>query len=125
MCREISETLSTCVVFRNVENFPPTGEREGSAPRFEDGRIPAGTARVLSTSWTWEQFWPQKAFVEEHIDTIRRRVLWVSVTKDLRRKSADSSEHAPLLPQSSSALVPSTTGDGGEEDVFGLGGGLD
>ena len=87
------------------------------ACRNRDGTIPQGTARVFSTNWSWEQFWPREAFAEPHLSAIRRRVLWVNIKKDVRRRPVD-----PLPAESSGAAVGDTYD---EEDPMGHGFGVD
>ena len=53
--------------------------------RNKDGAIPMRTPRIITTNWSWETFWPQAMFLKEHRAAIQRRVIWVPVTKDLRR----------------------------------------
>lgn len=104
-----------------------------------DGLLPAGVPRVFSTNHQWPDFWPH--LKSEHVAAIKRRVLWVNVEHDLRRNP--QADRAPLAPQASQASqasqpprppavypqledremfgVPLPT----QDDVFGLGGGLD
>ena len=49
------------------------------------GAIPMRAPRIITTNWSWETFWPQAMFLKEHRAAIQRRVIWVPVTKDLRR----------------------------------------
>ena len=53
-------------------------------------------ARIFTTNWTWEEFWPQDAFKKQHIEAVRRRVLWVSVCQPLPRHCRPA--RPPLLP---------------------------
>ena len=53
--------------------------------RNKDGTIPAGVARILTTNWPWESFWPPEAFQAQHVNAIRRRVLWVNVLQPCPR----------------------------------------
>ena len=90
------------------------------ACRNRDGLIPAGTPRIISTNWSWSAFWPHEAGCEEHAGAIRRRVLWVDVSKDVRRlprdhamASADEVKHLLVIEEDE------------EEDPFGHGRGFD
>ena len=90
------------------------------ACRNRDGTIPRGTARVFSTNWSWEQFWPREAFAEPHAGAIRRRILWVNIKKDVRRRPVEPPPF-PLPLQSPHKVV----GDVEDEDPMGHGFGLD
>ncbi|CAE7436945.1 unnamed protein product, partial [Symbiodinium natans] len=80
--------------------------------RNRDGRVPKGTPRIFSTNWEYDQFFPADAKLTQNQEAIRRRILWVTVDRDLRINAAPA---APL------PLEPLTSD---EEDVFGHGGQL-
>jgi hypothetical protein len=85
------------------------------ACRNKDGCIPFGTPRIFSTNWRWAQFWPRDALTGVHAKAIKRRVLWVSVSKDLR-KDVITNVSRPGLPLSTAYE---------EDDPFENGFGLD
>ena len=71
------------------------------ACRNRDCNTPKGTPRILSTNWSRRAFFPHETFLEEHLDAIERRHLWVEVKKDIRKTSPSQS-----LASSSSASPP-------------------
>ena len=79
--------------------------------RNADGYIPRGTPRVFSTNWPWEQFWPHEAFNQVHAGAIRRRVAWVRVKTDVRRRDKNKVPSHPVC-------LPAADED---EDPFGHG----
>lgn len=83
--------------------------------RNRDGHIPAGTPRIFSTNWSWGTFWPREVALEDHAEAIRRRILWIDVTRDLRKIASEVK--LPLVEQQGAAP---DEGDF-EEDVFGFG----
>ena len=83
------------------------------ACRNRDGFIPSGTPRILSTNWSWNTFWPREVALEDHADAIRRRILWIDVTRDMRKNSEPSHPEEPLeLP------VEEQRSSDPEEDAF-------
>ena len=93
--------------------------------RNRDGNIPKGTPRILSTNWSRPAFFPQEAFLEEHLDAIERRHLWVEVRKDIRRMNpsqsmaSSSTASTPPLPIQASA-GDTDEGEIEEENPFGF-----
>jgi hypothetical protein len=79
--------------------------------RNRDGNIPKGTPRILSTNWSRPAFFPHEAFLEEHLDAIERRHLWVEVKKDIRKTSPSQS-----LASSSFASPPSLPVQGSDRE---------
>ena len=77
--------------------------------RNRDGVIPAGTPRIFSTNWKWDRFWPREASDEQHAVAIRRRVLWVPVKGDLRRRPYDVAQ--PTLPEIEPLSAPGSVDD--------------
>ena len=111
----------TCFVEREIDDVKGLLDVEKGRDvvcRNRDGFIPRGTPRIFSTNWPWELFWPREALCSAHSTAIVRRVLWIHVTADLRLGATTHDDVAD-------ALDDAAAGCYGEEDVFGLGPGLD
>ena len=61
--------------------------------RHRDGRLPSSTVRIFSSNWSWAQFWPPEINLELHAEAISRRVLWVQLDKDIRKKFLNAEQH--------------------------------
>ena len=81
------------------------------ACRNLDGTIPRDTARIFSTNWPWDLFWPAEARSKTHAPAIKRRVLWIHVESDLRRAANTSDDKK----------VTQRKPHDDEEDPFGFG----
>lgn len=57
--------------------------------RNNNGKIPQGTPRIFTTNYPFEEFWPRDLLKADHIESIRRRMMWVSCAGDLRNFSPD------------------------------------
>ncbi len=88
--------------------------------RNKDGCIPQGTPRIFSTNWPWEQLWPRDALAGAHAKAIKRRVMWVSVSVDLRKTVVPQASPSGGPPAAELPVV-----DEFEEDPFGHGRGFD
>ena len=114
-----------CFAERDVDDAKALIDLEKSRDvtcRNKDGHIYRGTPRVLSTNWCWEQFWPSTAFADAHAWAIKRRVLWVNVTTDVRKIAAVPTSMPGLVATSSaSTIVPELVVSEEEEDPLGLG----
>ena len=60
------------------------------ACRNKDSFIPVGVPRVFSTKWSWDELWPQAATKRVHAGAISRRIIWVDITRDIRRPDSSS-----------------------------------
>ena len=95
----------------NVKSLLDLEETRDIGCRDRDGNIPKGTPRILSTNWSRPAFFPHEAFLEEHVDAIERRHLWVEVKKDIRKTSPSQS-----LASSSFASPPPLPVQGSDQE---------
>jgi len=62
--------------------------------RNSNGRIPQGTPRIFTTNYSWQEFWPPGLLAPDQIESIQRRVLWLSCSSDLRKLAPAIAAHA-------------------------------
>ena len=92
--------------------------------RNKDGRIPKQTPRILTTNHSWQQFWPYDAAHSQHAGPIKRRILWITINKDLR-VGARQPESSSADPANAPAAQPAAAEEDDEQDPFGFGGGFE
>ena len=83
--------------------------------RNSDGIIPANTIRIITTNHDWQRFWPAECFMPDHLDAIKRRVVWMKLDKPCIRSGVQRSTSEPAASTEAAEPTASTEAAPGPE----------